>query len=793
MFTCRFEDANEYRFFCRNELGLAVDNDGGICQMDLIDCYTYNGTVFPDEMKLPIISRDYASEHGFPSYGAGIQLYTAEKNGRVLLHRPTEQRFTLSYLAGEDELQSYEMLLESNRVLWQCTCTSEQRQDLLLYLNRTYWVSDTLDTHKDHHRGEGTTQIGDHYKEAGVELDVDLPDINGKAEVRWTESGFDAQRQVLLYRGEVTYPYGTTTYVVAAGANVPTVADEALNVTLLRMAWEDHKAIRVGLAIGHDEASAIAALREGLNEYETLRDAQLREHTQHEQAAVRVATDRLPSAEAFGKATAAYLDPLMVGPTPEGRIGLRASAGKYGFFSLWDAIYPIRDLLWNRRYEEAARAVRYLFTLPAMENTPIAALHLVVQWNEALAFLPSGLLEDYYEIARKIFRFAYRLTEPQYRLLACKGNTGVDRPHQMGLSGMFLSPDVNGLWYGAARVIRNEAEKHGDAETAALADEVIRGVEAGFRRVFFDETVGYLRAGAGRDLSPAAVDVFHNSLTLGFDYPYGMHLMRELVPQLAHYQSHELWHPFGHRAVAFDSDMPCDWWKFVHMNQHNGHEMKVQRMAGDMPEVYRVMQGFLGRFERWSVAEETTNFSRFAIHPNQVCDWQTFAATGSMEALRAAVAGILRHRGGLCYLPARDDAAVTVYGVPQGEQALTVTVDGDGAFGCLVCDGVEVIGSLQVPCDVSLTEQLHIQRAAAPSYPVLLRAVDLPIGDVTVNGSRTACVCADTAYTPMVWHCTDKPQMTVNGAPASFEWDAATGTATADRLWSKGDRVEVVC
>ena len=405
MFTCQLQDANEYRFFCRNELGLMVDNDGGICRMDLIDCYTYKGLVFPDEMKLPIVCRDFASAHGFPSYGAGIQLYTTERDGRVLLHRPSEQHFTLSYLQGADDLQSYEMLLESNCVLWECTCASIKRQELLFYLNRTYLYCDTMDTHKDHHRGEGTTQIGDHYKEAGVELDVDLPDINGKATVQWVEQGFDAAQQVLLYRGTVEYPYGTTTYVMAVGANVSCTLDTANNVTLLRMPWEDHAAIRVGMAIAHDQEGAIALLRESLAQYDTLRDEQLRQHRISEQRAMQVKTQRLPSSEAFCKASGAYLDPLMVGPAQNGRIGLRASAGKYGFFSLWDAIYPIRDLLWCGRYADAARALTYLFSLPAMENTPIAALHLVVQWNEALAFLPDGMLADMYDTARTIFRF----------------------------------------------------------------------------------------------------------------------------------------------------------------------------------------------------------------------------------------------------------------------------------------------------------------------------------------------------------------------------------------------------
>ncbi len=789
MFRCKDDQANECRFFCRHELGAEIDNDGGICCLDLIDCYTYKGTVFPDEMKLPIFSRDYATQSGFSTYGAGIQLYTEECDGRVLLHRPTDAQFTLSYLAGRDEWQSYALLLDDNRLLWECTCETEKRQDLIVYLNRTHLFNGEMDTHKDHHRGEGTTQIGDHYKEAGVTLDVDLPDINGKAMVSWQEEGFDEAEQVMLYRGEIAYPYGNTAYVIAVGADAPIVTDEARNVTLLRAAWGCREAIRVGVAIGADKAEAVAKLRDGLARFDDLRDTQLTAHERDGEAAVCVHTDKLPQAADFCKASAAYLTPLMVGPSREGRIGLRASAGKYGFFSLWDAIYPVRDLLWNGRLADAARAIHYLLNLPAMENTPIAALHAILQWNEAAAFLPTALQQDVYPILLKIFRFALKLTEPKYRLLLCKGNTGVDRPHQMGLSGMFLSSDVNGLWYGAVRVICNEACKRGDEETVQLARDVIEGVEKGFARVFFDEQVGYLRAAADRDGNPAAVDVFHNSLTLGCDYPYGLYLMRELLPRIAHYQSHELWHPSGHRAVAFNSEMPVEWWKFVHMNQHNGHEMKVQRAANDMTEVYRVMGRYLQRFDRWKVAEETTNFSKYAIAAAQVCDWQTFAATGNMEALRAGVAGIAKHRGGVYYTPAQDDTDIVVSRVPLRDTTVTVTVSGDGEFAELWQNGQVIRGTLQLPADAP-TADIAVRRVEQlPSYPVLLSAIDLPITDVTASDNATSFLCGDTVYAPMCFAAATRPTVKVNGEVVDTVWDGKK--CYIDRRFCAGDRVSV--
>lgn len=789
-------EANEYRHFCSNELSAVVDNDGGVCFLNLIDCYYYKNTVYPDENMLPIFSRTAACDDESQEYGAGIQLYTREASGRALLHRPAgEQRFTLSYLEGGDAAQTYQLLMESNRLLWECTCASEQREELLLYLGRKFLYHGTLRTHKDQHRGEGSTQSGDHYREAGVELAVDLPELNGTVAVCWEEEPFDAARGVLLYRGTAQYPYGRKTYVVAVGADAPIVPDEAHNVTLLRMPWEDRRAIRVGMAIAENEDDAVAALQDGLTRYAELRKQYLENQRLRESNANTVCTKALPFAEAYGRATAAYLDDLMVGPTDEGRIGVRASAGKYGFFSLWDTIYPIRDLVWNGRFADAARCLKYLFELPAMENTPISSLHLIVEWNEAMAFLPPEYQPEVYAAILKIFRFALRLTEPQYGLLLCKGNTGVDKTKQMGLSGLFLSPDVNALWYSACRIVRNEAIRRGDTETAEQATAVIERIEVGFRRVFFNESTGYFRAGANRDLSPAALEIHHNSLTLGYDYPYGMYLMRDMVPQLARYQSCELYHPFGHRAVAIDSPMPSGWWKFVHMNQHNGHEMKLQRVAGNMAEVYRVMGETMKRADRWKIAEETTNFSRFAIHPDQVCDWQSFSATAQMEALRAGVAGILRHRGGLCYLPAGDSGTVRVEGVPVGNYRIAIAVSGCGSFATMKCAGRHVKGTLQLPTDVicDVDETLQICRTdRRPSYPVLLTAIDLPVRRVVSHTDRTLLECAGTAHTPMLWQAPTEPTVLVNGQPVEVVWDAAAHVATVDRLWCEGDRVETI-
>ena len=791
MFQMKFEDANEYRAFCRNELSATIDGDGGVVSLDWIDCYYHHdGTVYPDEIKLPIFSRDHASEKTYPAYGAAVQLYTRETTRRVLLHRPCDPSFTLSYLQGGDAEQTYELLLDNGRVLWECGCTTANRDELLFCVNNRFLFDGNSKATKEQHSGPRSTQKGDHFEEAGIPLPTDIPKLNGPAKITWTAAGYDEENAVLLFSCTAEYVYGTVAYVLACGLNVETTSDTAPGMTVLRAKWGDNKTIRAGMALAHTVDEAILSLKAGLAEFDALRDAQRNEEKARHTVANVVKTEALPFTEEYSKATAAYLDSLMVGPMDKGRIGVRASANVYGYFSVWDTIFPLRDFLWNGRFADAERMLEYLFRLPAMENTPVASVHLITAWNEAMAFLPTDALGDIYPIMRRIFEFECRLVEPQYGLLQCKGNTGVDDATQMGLYGMFLSPDVNGMWYNACCAMHNEALRQGDAETAKRAYELIKGIEKGFRKAFFNEDVGYFRGGVNTDLTPAEFDVYHNTLTLGYDYAFGPYLMRDSAAALAHYQSHELWHPLGHRAVAFDSAMPCSWWRYVHMNQHNGHEMKLQRAADNMAEVYRVMGQTMKRSERWKNAEETTNFSRFAIHPDQVCDWQAFAATAQMEALRSAVAGIGRHRGGLYYAPATDNRDVTVENVPMGDARISVTVTGDGSFATLVCGGKAVTGTLQQPCDVPAGD-LCIRRGEASAYPVLLNVVDMPVANVTVQGTSTACECQATAYAPMIWYAPAKPTVTVNGEVISCEWDEQTKRVYFSRVWQANDHVLV--
>lgn len=780
---------NELRSFCAHELAVQLDIRGGLCDMSYIDTVEREGIVYPDERPMLIFSRDHAELVGRPLYGPAVQVFTRTRKGRTILHHPATHTFSPWSLFGEDEEQSYHFFMERNRIFWRMRCAAEDKEEICWSLQRAALFCGEKQVHFEQHTGTSSTQSGGLYTKEEQEKNQAV--LNGIANVKWQVECFDQAQQALYIRGTVAYPFGEKIFYLAVGCNAPITCRETSDVTNLCASWNAFREITFVMALGKNREEAFAAMRDGTENYPQIYKHNVGKAESVEADALVIKTAQLDVAEEFSQMAAQYLNAMTVGQTDQGDIGIRAAVYKYGYFSLWDAIYPVRDLLWNNRLADAQRQITYLLSLPMMENTPIAGLHAIVQFNEVLAFCPEWNTDHLYPAMVKIFCLAARATEPVYRMLVYHANVGVDRPEELGITNAFLSPEVNALWYMACRIIRNEAMSRDDLDTCKKAEEIIRGIEAGYRGVFFDETVGYLRSAVHPDLTLPENPIFQNTNTLGYDYPFGMYLMRDFVKPLAQYQANVLYHPEGHRSVAVDSPIPCEMWKQVHMNQHNGHEMKLQRMAGRMDEVYRVMSKYLERFKRWQVAEETTNFSRYTIHSAQVGAWQAFSATGNMEALRSAVVGIFKHRGGIGYLPVADCGEMQMGNVPAHNGRISATVAGMGQYGVLIADGREIPGTLQVPMDISCTS-LKIRRTdKLPAYPVLMTALDMPVKEVTVRDNSLEFVCGNTTMIPMCFLCKAKPIVFVNGTKLPVQYDADSKQAWVDHCWHKDDIITV--
>jgi len=780
---------DEYRAFCDHELSVTMDQYGGINEVELIDCLELDGFLYPDQGILPVFSKKRGRSHNRPLFGPAVQLFTEDSDRRVSPHYPNDPVLYPWGVDGCDSEQSFSMFIDRKRILWCCSQNGEKRSECFLVLSSRHLFQGEYYSFKNQRVGD---HCGKQYEMARVPMDKNVPFPNGPAKVEWKEIGFRRDRNTLLYRGEIQFLYGKKVYFLAVSSDAPLTPDEAPFQRILRTRWEDREFITYAAAFGESEVEAVSGVTDAVRNYEDIRRRKTEYGDKLENEALGYEIESLTLAGTFGRAAAGYVDSMLVG----NGCGTRAASNKFGFFAMWDTIYPIRDFLWNGRFGDAKRMLRHIAGYPWMESSPWIASQVVLEWDEVLAFDDDSDLErELYSVMKKIFHFCLKSTEPRYRLVLCGMNAGVDIPEELGLSGLFLSPCVNGFWYGACRVMRNHALRLGDSRTADEASVVIRGVEEGFREVFFAETPGYLRSGADRNLNPGSIEVYQNTSTLGYDYSYGSYLMRGLTRSLASYQAKQLWHPKGHLAVAFDSPVLCEMWKTVHMNQHNGHEMKVQRLAGNVREIHRVIGEYLKNFDRWKVAQETYNYAGAEGNVSQTANWQTFSATAALEALRSGVAGISRHRGGLWYLPAQDSGRITLRNVPVSGRRIVIEISGTGEYAEMSVNGTAFEGSMQLPCDVfPETGEVvwRIRRCSEePVYPVLISAVDLPVRNLVTEGGATRFEFAGVGYSPVCIRCSGKPRLRVDGGEIPVEWMPEERTAWVDRLWCEGDAVEI--
>ena len=287
-----------------------------------------------------------------------------------------------------------------------------------------------------------------------------------------------------------------------------------------------------------------------------------------------------------------------------------------------------------------------------VETCPWITMQLIIAVNEYLAFADDrDFLDECMPYFKKYFEFNLRFVNQQNGLLATSMNCGVDCSEQVGLNGLFYASCLNGWWFSSLRVLENFARETDDIELAEKCFELSGLAEQNYCKAFFDEKAGYLRAALKEDGSIPSLNIFQNTHTLGMDYVQGPYLYRKIIDKLAAYQAEKLYHPMGHAAVAYDSEVPCEMWKSVHMNQHLGHECKTARMGGSSSEAQRVMQGYLNYFERYKCAVETFNLSGCDSDQVQLANWQAFSATGAAQGLICGVAGWQKHRGGWTWLP----------------------------------------------------------------------------------------------------------------------------------------------
>lgn len=771
-----------YRSFCAGEFSVLVERFGGIDAISLIDVEEVNGTILPDQNPTPVLTRNASTSMGRPLFAPAIRFIGRKSNGGTAYFHPANPETTPYSVNGQSEEGSYELFVHDRCLA--VRCGNDFSDFLEIYIGKNHLFNGEFDYYKNQRMAKVEPQ---HLTRIGESFDLNAPLPNGRAKCEWAaKPEFDGRH--LLFHAVVHYPYGDRKLwlAVTADGEAP-VFDEFTDQFRLRFAFSDKlRSITSVTAIGFDREDAITRAERMLSDFDQLLTEKKSADNNLLKQTPQVCIEGLPAAGDFMNDTGYWLNSMLVG----GGVGVRASSFYFGYFPLWDAIWPIREFLWRGQFKEAEKMLAYLLDYPHFEAMPWASLHLILQLYEYFAWCknPEFLIE-YMPRLRRFINVGLRLSDPESGLLASLDNAANDDPGEAGVNGFYCASCINSLWYDALRVMINFAADCGDTATFRLASETVQKIEKSYLPTFFVPEVGYLRLAVDEKLQHYPQDIFQNTSTIGLDYIHGRYLMRSVWKQLAAYQAGELHHPMGHCAVAPDAPVSCEMWRSVHMNQHMAHESKLARLAGYAGETVRMSARYLEVYETYGVAVETFNLCGCKGDESQKANFQAFSSAGACEALRAGVAGIELHRGGWFYTPAADNRDITIRNIQYGNKTFDVMISGSGEFAEIYADGAALSGTLQIPGELREFKLWEIKRSEIPPRIQLRCAIDLEIRNFRTDDTYLSFTAGNSGIFPILIASMRPLSAKVNGKAVAVEI-AEDCLYWADLALQSGDLVE---
>lgn len=634
------------------------------------------------------------------------------------------------------------------------------------------------------------------HEQRGRDFDPKYPFEDKPVVITKNDPQFDGRENALVFRIDRSYSTGEAPLFAAITSSVPLFFARPQTRWLLRSA-SPVRTMRFGFGFGDSRETALAAARGAVKQhFRNMKFAEDRERKRFP-GMCRLDLSKLPAATNFAERFPYYQTAAVVRET-ENKLAIRAAQDKFGYFIMWDHLYPARDFLLMGQPEKAEKAFRFHLEYPHVASFMMVPLQLVPAINEMLAFLPNSELPlRYMAFFRRFFDFTQQWCDPRTGLVANTLCLAVDFPAHVGLEGLFYEAGMNGMWYNACRTIENFALSAGDRDLADRAAETAAKIERSYEKTFFHRKEGFLRTAMRGDGTYPEHELFLYTNTWGLDYIHGLHLFRKLTGALADYQTRKLHHPMGHMFTPVENGLPGRGQPACHMNQHLGHECLCSRLGGRTDEVAHVMKGYLELYEKFGNAIETFNYNYCAGDQTQRADWQTFSATAAMQALIHGAAGLHWHRGGLFYLPAEDSNSVKIRNFHFRGICIGFSCSGRGAFAASFSwNGRDLRGTMQIPADRMPSEgssvQWRIRRSAEmPDIPVLLYALDAPVTELRVKKDELAFTIDAKIHAPVCILCRGKARLAVNGKAARFE-RLSGDRICFDRRFERGDRVTLV-
>ncbi|MBR2509403.1 MAG: hypothetical protein IKB71_06615 [Lentisphaeria bacterium] len=789
-----------YHTFSNHTLTAQVGRTGGIDRLAFIDVRYVDDMMFPNRWYADIFNRkNWHLER--PMYGPAIKFISVSGNGSSFHHAPVSGRKLPYGVISEqrDELfgnNSYNIFLDREQTLHVMTGVEAGKFDFFDIVISKYHIADgKYMINQNQHLGRANEiEIL-----SGRKPDEDYlnkkPFDNIQGEMKWTDFVFDEKSNVFICSAVRIFEDGTERplYVLFGCSQKCTVIETEQN-WILRVEYGSTDKIAAAAAIGEDIGELKKKVSLSYDDTQKKLERMLAETEITEKSSSVFFIENMPEVSDFARIALSMQKSVVIDDETD-YAAILAGSGKYGFFMSWDHVYPIRDFITNGDFETAKKLLRYGIDYPHGQTSVFSAEHLILEIAELTAFEGNTeFLQEVYGKIKDCFEHLKKYSDADTGIMKTDYGCGADNPAEIGLAKFFHASCYDAWYYAATRTMADFALMLNDDTSAEEYFLQSEKHKENYMKYFFDEQVGALRVGVNYDLSSASVNVFHNSSSIGLDYPYGEFLLRKGVHRIAEYYKTKLRHPTGYSALAYDSESPCEMWRSVYMTQHLGHNTRVQRLNNDMVEANRVADHYFKEFAKSLNAIETFNIDGLNGDTSQRASWQTFSCTAALHCIHQTLAGVAWSMGGLYYLPADDYRDVKVENFIFDGRKWKISINGSGSFvKKMKLNGKTFVNTMQVPVDMleSAVCELEIIRSAeVPDVPVLLYAEDIRIKEFETAECGISFKADGKAFGVMKFFAEKEAVVTVNGSKIPTEYFADTKILWCNCKINYNDKIE---
>lgn len=767
----------DHRTFCNGRLALNIDRFGGIESVHILNLQKFEDKIYPARRAWKLFSRDGRVQNRPYIYPA-IRFFREFTDGTVRAFFPEFPDIHASAVLSNE----YNLMIEDeDSFSAELTDTmNEKKRKFICAITKACFYDQTFEPTSNYNQlAHEDIWLPPEFH--GPDFDADKPMKDGRVELERIAPAFDEANNALIFTIHAVAPFFEKDVKFAFVCSEKVTFSEDINQWVLKSDFVNNNKAVFAFGIAGDNATAVKKAKDAIKNH----TAALAAHIAPDRfpATPEVSISSMPDAAAFVKVAPYFQSALCMAET-DNELAIRAAFNKFGFFAIWDHIYPLRDFLIFGKPENTRKGLQYMLNFPNWDTNPFVMMHLAIALNEYLAFVDDKkLLADFMAPFKKAFKFTLTLVDEKTGLIRYGIDTAVDIMPELGLDGLFYASCINSWWYDCCCCFINFAAMSNDSNFAAEAAIYEKKIAENYAKVLFDKENGYLKAAVGSNFEEMNCHVFLQTKTIGADYIHGAWLLRKLRNPMSNYIMKHLHHPMGLSAVSYDSEAPAIYLKGTRMNQHLGHSCKVLRSANRMDGVQHQLGNYLYAFNETLNAIETFNYSYCSGDQTQRADWQAFSATAAIQAIIQGKIGLAWHRGGLFYIPADDSDDCSMKNFHFSGKKYSIIVSGTGKFAEITLNGRKLEGTMQLPSDLLKDENIiEIKRTAAvPDCPVLNWITDTPVYDLKSAAGKLSFKTGADVFAKMECFAASEAEIFINGQKADCEYDA-----DAQRLWFSG-------